>query len=72
MAEAVTLTIDGQTVSVPPGTLLVEAAKQAGIEIPSFCYYPGLTLQGACRMCVVSIERMPNGRHPGHGRPHGE
>ncbi len=55
----VTLTIDDQPVTVPAGTLLVEAAKQAGIEIPSFCYYPGLALQGACRMCVVSIEKMP-------------
>jgi NADH-quinone oxidoreductase subunit G len=39
--------------------LLIEAAKQVGIEIPSYCYYPNLTLQGACRMCLVAIERMP-------------
>ena len=56
--EPVTLTIDGKSVTVAPGTLLIEAAKQAGIEIPSYCYYPGLTLQGACRMCVVAIEKM--------------
>jgi NADH-quinone oxidoreductase subunit G len=55
----VTVTIDGQSVAVPTGTLLIEAAKQAGVEIPSFCYYPGLALQGACRMCLVSIEKMP-------------
>src|SRR6516225_10679323 len=55
----VALTIDGKPVTVAPGTLLIEAAKQVGIEIPSFCYYPGLTLQGACRMCLVSIEKMP-------------
>ncbi|HEV2176731.1 MAG TPA: NADH-quinone oxidoreductase subunit NuoG [Terriglobia bacterium] len=54
----VTLAIDGKPVTVPPGTLLIEAAKQVGIEIPSFCYYPGLALQGACRMCLVSIEKM--------------
>jgi NADH-quinone oxidoreductase chain G len=62
MADAtssITLTIDGKSVTVPPGTLLIEAAKQAAIEIPSFCYYPGLTLQGACRMCLVAIEKMP-------------
>ena len=59
MAEPVTLTIDGKSVTVPAGTLLIEAAKQAAIEIPSFCYYPGLALQGACRMCVVAIEKMP-------------
>ncbi len=56
--SAVTLTIDGKTVTAPPGTLLIEAAKQAGIEVPSFCYYPGMALQGACRMCLVSIEKM--------------
>ena len=58
-AELVTLTINGQEVKVPPGTLVIEAAKQAGIEIPSYCYYPGLTLQGACRMCLVAIEKLP-------------
>src|SRR5438876_8228648 len=58
-ATTVTLTIDGKPVTVPAGTLLIEAAKQAGIEVPSFCYYPGLALQGACRMCLVSIEKMP-------------
>ena len=57
--EPVKLTIDGRAVAVPPGTLLIEAAKQVGIEIPSYCYYPGLSLQGACRMCLVAIERMP-------------
>src|SRR5205814_9551647 len=40
-------------------SLLIEACKSAGIEIPSFCYYPGLSLQAACRMCVVRIEKMP-------------
>jgi len=58
-AEPVTLTINGKEVKVPPGTLVIDAAKQAGIEIPSYCYYPGLTLQGACRMCLVAIEKMP-------------
>ncbi len=58
-AEPVTLTINGKEVKVQPGTLVIEAAKQAGIEIPSYCYYPGLTLQGACRMCLVAIEKMP-------------
>ena len=59
MAQPVTLTIDGKPLTVPAGTLLIEAARQVGIEIPSFCYYPGLSLQGACRMCVVAIEKMP-------------
>jgi NADH-quinone oxidoreductase subunit G len=55
----VTLTVDGKKLSVPAGTLLIEACKSTGIEVPSFCYYPGLSLCGACRMCLVEIEKMP-------------
>jgi NADH-quinone oxidoreductase subunit G len=55
----VTLTVDGKKIMAPAGSLLIEACKSAGIEVPSFCYYPGLSLQGACRMCVVKIEKMP-------------
>src|SRR5258706_8983091 len=61
MAETklVTITVDGKKITAPAGTVLIEACKSAGIEIPSFCYYPGLSLQAACRMCVVEIEKMP-------------
>jgi NADH-quinone oxidoreductase subunit G len=55
----VTLTVDGKKVTAPAGTLLIEACKTAGIEVPSFCYYPNLSLQGACRMCLVKVEKMP-------------
>ncbi|MGO8984619.1 MAG: NADH-quinone oxidoreductase subunit NuoG [Terriglobales bacterium] len=55
----VNLTVDGKKVTAPAGSLLIEACKSAGIEVPSFCYYPGLSLQGACRMCVVKVEKMP-------------
>jgi NADH-quinone oxidoreductase subunit G len=55
----VTLTVDGKKLTAPAGTLLIEACKSAGIEVPSFCYYPNLSLQGACRMCLVKIEKMP-------------
>jgi NADH-quinone oxidoreductase subunit G len=55
----VTLTVDGKKITAPGGSLLIEACKSAGIEVPSFCYYPGLSLQGACRMCVVKVEKMP-------------
>jgi len=55
----VTITVDGKKITAPAGTLLIEACKTAGIEVPSFCYYPGLSLQAACRMCVVRIEKMP-------------
>jgi NADH-quinone oxidoreductase subunit G len=61
MAEVknVTITVDGKQVTAPAGTLLIEACKAVGIEVPSFCYYPGLSLQAACRMCLVRIEKMP-------------
>src|SRR5258706_1856225 len=55
----VNLTVDGKKISAPAGSLLIEACKSVGIEVPSFCYYPGLSLQGACRMCVVKVEKMP-------------
>ncbi len=55
----VTLTVDGRQISAPAGTLLIDACKSNGIEVPAFCYYPGLSLQAACRMCVVRIEKMP-------------
>jgi NADH-quinone oxidoreductase subunit G len=59
MADLVTLTIDGRQVQAPKGTLLINAAKAAGIEIPAFCYYDGLSLQAACRMCLVEVEKTP-------------
>jgi NADH-quinone oxidoreductase subunit G len=59
MAEPVKLTIDGKAVTAPPGTLVIDAAKAAGIEIPAFCYYEGLSLAAACRMCLVEVEKMP-------------
>ena len=55
----VTLTVDGKKITAPAGTLLIDACRKVGIEIPAFCYYPNLSLQAACRMCVVRIEKMP-------------
>jgi NADH-quinone oxidoreductase subunit G len=55
----VNITVDGKKLAAPAGTLLIEVCKRYGIEIPAFCYYPGLSLQGACRMCLVKIEKMP-------------
>jgi NADH-quinone oxidoreductase subunit G len=59
MPEMVKLTIDGKPAEAEKGTLLIEAARQNGIEIPAFCYYEGLTLQAACRMCLVEVEKTP-------------
>lgn len=49
----ITLTIDDQVVEVAAGTTLLDAARQVGIEIPTLCYHPDLSLHGSCRVCVV-------------------
>ena len=59
MANTVKLTIDGKPIEAPAGTLVIEAARHNGIEIPAFCYYEGLALQAACRMCLVEVEKAP-------------
>jgi NADH-quinone oxidoreductase subunit G len=55
----VTFTVDGRKLTAPAGTLLIEACREASIPIPQFCYYPGLSLQAACRMCLVRLEKVP-------------
>ena len=57
--ELINLTVDGVRVSVPKGTLVIEAAKQAGVLVPHYCYHPGLPVAGVCRMCLVDIEKTP-------------
>src|SRR5437773_2478891 len=57
--QLINLTIDGAPVSVPPGTLVIEAAKQAGVLVPHYCYHPGLPVAGVCRMCLVEVEKAP-------------
>ncbi len=59
MPNLVKFTINDRQLEAPAGTLVIEAAKRNGIEIPSFCYYEGLALQAACRMCLVEIEKAP-------------
>jgi NADH-quinone oxidoreductase chain G len=58
MESTVTLTIDDQEVTVPAGTLVLEAAKSIGIEIPTLCYHEKLLPLGGCRLCLVEIEKM--------------
>ncbi len=65
MSKMVTLSIDGIKVTVPEGTLLVDAAHQAGIHIPVFCYHPKLAPVGMCRMCLVEIGRPMIDRNTG-------
>ena len=59
MSESVTVTIDGMTVQVPKGTSIIEAAKQAGVLIPHYCYHPSLPSPAVCRMCLVEVEKAP-------------
>ncbi len=53
------LSIDGREVEVPAGTNLIEAARLLDLEIPHFCYHPGLSVAGNCRMCLVEVEKAP-------------
>jgi len=57
MAKMISLTIDGRPVSVPEGTLIVNAAKKIGIDIPVFCYHPKMEPVGMCRQCLVEVGR---------------
>jgi len=54
-----TLKIDGKTVTVEPGTNLIKAAEKLGIPIPYYCYHPGLSIAGNCRMCLVKSDKSP-------------
>jgi NADH dehydrogenase/NADH:ubiquinone oxidoreductase subunit G len=56
MSETLELTIDGKAVSVPPGTTILSAAREAGIEIPVLCYFEHTTANGLCRLCAVEVE----------------
>ena len=53
------LTIDGQEIEVAPGTTVLQAALSQGREVPHYCYHPGLSIAGNCRMCLVEVERAP-------------
>ena len=57
--ETVTLTIDGRQVTVQKGKTILQAAIEAGISVPYYCYHPGLAVDGSCRVCIVKIEKMP-------------
>jgi NADH-quinone oxidoreductase subunit G len=57
--ETVTITLDGRPVAVEKGKSVLEAAIQHGVEVPYYCYHPGLGVDGSCRVCIVRIEKMP-------------
>ena len=54
-----TVKIDGKEVAVKPGTNLIQAAESIGISIPYYCWHPGLSVAGNCRMCLVKMEKSP-------------
>ncbi|XP_052755065.1 NADH-ubiquinone oxidoreductase 75 kDa subunit, mitochondrial [Galleria mellonella] len=57
--EKVEVFIDDKPVYVPPGTTVLQAAAQVGVEIPRFCYHERLAVAGNCRMCLVEVEKSP-------------
>jgi NADH-quinone oxidoreductase subunit G len=57
--ESVTLTIDGRQVTVDKGKTVLQAAIEAGISVPYYCYHPGIGIEGSCRVCIVKVEKMP-------------
>jgi NADH-quinone oxidoreductase subunit G len=57
--ETVACTIDGMELSVPKGTRILDAAAMAGIDVPHYCYHPGLSAPAQCRMCLVEVEKAP-------------
>lgn len=54
-----TITINGKAVEFKPGQTIIEAARNAEIEIPHFCWHPKLSVSGNCRVCLVEVEKMP-------------
>ena len=57
--ELVNVTIDGMQLAVPKGMPIIEAAKQAGVLVPHYCYHPSLPSPAVCRMCLVEVEKAP-------------
>jgi NADH-quinone oxidoreductase subunit G len=55
-ASEPTVTIDGQVLAYRPGQTVIEVAREAGIEIPHYCYHPGLSIAGNCRICMVEVQ----------------
>jgi NADH-quinone oxidoreductase subunit G len=57
--ETVTLTIDGREITTEKGKTVLQAAIENGIKVPYYCYHPGISIDGSCRVCIVKIEKMP-------------
>lgn len=59
MSDTVTLTINEKEITVPKGTTVIQATDMMGVEVPRFCYHPGLSVAGVCRFCMVKVEGVP-------------
>jgi NADH-quinone oxidoreductase subunit G len=59
IVETVNVTVDGVQVEVPKGTRMIDAASRAGVDVPHYCYHPGLSAPAQCRMCLVEVEGVP-------------
>src|SRR5215208_2361935 len=57
--ETVTLTIDGRQFTVEKGKTVLQASIEAGISVPYYCYHPGISVDGSCRVCIVKVEKLP-------------
>ena len=57
--ESVTVTIDGQEVTVPKGTSILHAAERIGTQVPHYCFHAGLSAPAMCRLCLVEVEKAP-------------
>jgi NADH-quinone oxidoreductase subunit G len=57
--ETVNVTIDGRALGVEKGKTILQAALEAGIQVPYYCYHPALGVDGSCRVCIVRVEKMP-------------
>src|SRR5574340_737543 len=57
--KKLSITIDGNPITVFEGTTIMEAAEQLGIHIPRLCYHPDLSLAASCRVCIVEVKDMP-------------
>src|SRR5690606_36081878 len=57
--DLVTIEIDGTSMEVPKGSMVIQAADRHGIPIPRFCYHEKLSIAANCRMCLVDVEKSP-------------
>ncbi len=59
VTKQITLTVDGKSVTVPDGTTVLQACEKAQSPVPFYCYHPGLSIAGNCRICLVEIQGSP-------------